>query len=143
MCRNEPFIVEQPLSAAEFAKHIGADGRVRLAIPVSLDELYECRGIDGFNDLVDARLYGEGVHGCLTDLMYRPLRVLEDERVLIDVIARTEELELEGAGLGLCRVCGDVVPVDDFREHLVAHNPNAQGMDWGDVVAQYEDGDTT
>jgi hypothetical protein len=92
---SEPFIVTEPLSAQQFRQHIEADGRVRLAIPLSLDELYDCRGIDGFNDLVGTRLYGDGVHGCLTDMMYRPLRVMEDERVLIDIIARTEELELE------------------------------------------------
>jgi hypothetical protein len=134
----EPFIVEQPLTAKQFRRHIGADGRVRLAIPVSLDELYNCRGIDAFNDLVDARLYGEGVHGCLTDLMYRPLRVLETEQVLIDIIARTEELVLDGVAPCRCVVCGDGVAMEDLRTHLIQHNPNAQVFDWEDVAAQFD-----
>ena len=92
----EPFVVEKPLSALEFRDLIDAEGHVRLAISVSLDELHGCGDIDAFNDLVDARLYGDGVHGCLTDLVYRPLRV-EDDRVVIEVNAATEELELEDA----------------------------------------------
>lgn len=90
----EPFLVERPLSAEEFRNRIGSDGRVRLAIAVSLDDLHDCGDIDGFNDLVDSRLYGNGVRGCLTDLVYRPLRV-ENDRVLIEVSAATEELELK------------------------------------------------
>jgi len=98
---TEPFVVEKPLSALEFRDLMDADGHVRLAIPVSLDELHGCGDIDAFNDLVDARLYGDGVHGCLTDLVYRPLRV-EDGRVVIEVNAATEELELEDAGKEEC-----------------------------------------
>ena len=97
----EPFVVEKPLSAQEFRDLMEADGHVRLAIPVSLDELHGCGDIDAFNELVDARLYGDGVHGCLTDLVYRPLRV-ENDRVVIEVTAATEELELENAGKEEC-----------------------------------------
>ena len=32
-----------------------------------------------------------------------------------------------------CRVCGQVVKAADIREHLIEHNPNAEGMDWEDV----------
>ena len=98
---TEPFVVEKPLSAREFRDLMDADGHVRLAIPVSLDELHGCGDIDAFNELVDARLYGDGVHGCLTDLVYRPLRV-EDDRVVVEINAATEELELEDAGKGEC-----------------------------------------
>jgi hypothetical protein len=41
-----------------------------------------------------------------------------------------------------CRVCGDPVAPDDFREHLGRHNPNAQGMAAADVAAQFEQGET-
>ena len=97
----EPFVVEKPLSAREIRDLMDADGRVWLAISVSLDELHGCGDIDAFNELVDARLYGDGVHGCLTDLVYRPLRV-EDDRVVVEINAATEELELEDAGKGEC-----------------------------------------
>jgi len=90
----EPFVVEKPLSAREFRERIDADGHVRLALSVSLDDLLNCGDIDAFNELVDSRLYGDGVHGCLTDLVYRPLRV-ENDRVVIEINAATEELELE------------------------------------------------
>ena len=93
---SEPFVVEKQLSAREFQDRIDADGHVRLAIAVSLDELHGCGDIDAFNELVDARLYGDGVHGCLTDLVYRPLRV-ENDRVVVEINAATEELDLEGA----------------------------------------------
>ena len=89
----EPFVVEKPLSAREFRDLIDAEGYVRLALSVSLDELLNCGNVDAFNELVDSRLYGDGVHGCLTDLVYRPLRV-DNERVVIEVNAATEELEL-------------------------------------------------
>ena len=98
---TEPFVVEKPLSAREFRDLMDADGHVRLAISVSLDELHGCGDIDAFNELVDARLYGDGVHGCLTDLVYRPLRV-EDDRVVIEVNAATEDLQLEDAGKEEC-----------------------------------------
>jgi hypothetical protein len=97
----EPFVTEKPLSAREFRDLIDAEGHVRLAIIVSLDELLNCGDIDAFNELVDSRLYGDGVHGCLTDLVYRPLRV-ENDRVVIEVNAATEELELEGVGKEEC-----------------------------------------
>ena len=90
----EPFIVEAPLSARELRGRIGSDDRVQLAIAVSLQELRDCGGVDGLNELVDSRLYGDGVHGSLTDLVYRPLRV-KDERVVIEVDADTDELDLE------------------------------------------------
>lgn len=94
-------MVEKPLSAREFRDLMDAEGHVRLAIPVSLAELHGCGDIDAFNELVDARLYGDGVHGCLTDLVYRPLRV-EDDRVVIEINAATEDLELEDAGKDEC-----------------------------------------
>jgi hypothetical protein len=97
----EPFVTEKPLSAREFRDLIDAEGHVRLAIIVSLDELLNCGDIDAFNELVDSRLSGDGVHGCLTDLVYRPLRV-ENDRVVIEVNAATEELELEGVGKEEC-----------------------------------------
>lgn len=37
----------------------------------------------------------------------------------------------------MCRVCGEVVKADDIREHLVEHNPNAEGMDWEDIRNQF------
>ena len=40
----EPFVVEKPLSAREFRHLMDADGHVRLAISVSLDELHGCGG---------------------------------------------------------------------------------------------------
>ena len=92
----EPFVVEKPLSAREFRDRIHADGHVRLALAVPLVELHGCGDIDAFNELVDSRLYGDGVHGCLTDLVYRPLRV-ENDRVVVGINAATEELELEDA----------------------------------------------
>jgi hypothetical protein len=96
--KPEPFVVHEPLTAEQFRQQIAVDGRVRLAIPVSLEELHDCRGSDGLNDLVDAKLYGAGVRGCLTDMSYRPLRIESDERVLVEVEAATEELQLEDVG---------------------------------------------
>ena len=37
----------------------------------------------------------------------------------------------------MCRVCGEVVKAADIREHLIEHNPNAEGMDWEDVRNQF------
>ena len=37
----------------------------------------------------------------------------------------------------VCRICGDRVCLKDLREHLVQHNPNAEGMDAGDVRDQF------
>jgi len=36
-----------------------------------------------------------------------------------------------------CRVCGQVVKAADIREHLIEHNPNAEGMDWEDVRNEF------
>ena len=36
-----------------------------------------------------------------------------------------------------CRVCGQVVKAADIREHLIEHNPNAEGMDWEDIRNQF------
>jgi len=91
---SAPFVVEKPLSAQEFRDLIDAGGHVRLAISVSLDELHGYGDIDAFNEQVDAKLYGDGVHGCLTELVYRALRV-ENDRVVIEINAATEELGLE------------------------------------------------
>jgi hypothetical protein len=42
-----------------------------------------------------------------------------------------------------CLVCGDRVDVHRFRDHLESHNPNAAGLDWNVVAAQFaqDDGD--
>jgi len=90
----ESVIVEKPLSAQEFRSRIGPDGRVQLAIALSLKELRDCDQIDGLNELVDSRVYGTGVHGYLTDLVCRPSRV-KDERVVIEMSAATNELGLD------------------------------------------------
>ena len=37
----------------------------------------------------------------------------------------------------MCRVCGEVVKAEGIREHLIEHNPNAEGMDWEDVRDQF------
>ena len=37
----------------------------------------------------------------------------------------------------MCRVCGKVVKAEDIREHLIEHNPNAEGMDWEDIRNQF------
>ncbi len=37
----------------------------------------------------------------------------------------------------MCRVCGQVVKAADIREHLIEHNPNADGIDWEDVRNQF------
>ena len=37
----------------------------------------------------------------------------------------------------MCRVCGQVVKVENIREHLIEHNPNAEGMDWEDIRNQF------
>jgi len=31
----------------------------------------------------------------------------------------------------MCRVCGQVVKVENLREHLIEHNPNAEGLGVG------------
>ena len=36
-----------------------------------------------------------------------------------------------------CLVCGDRVDANGFRDHLESHHPNAAGMDWEDVQAQF------
>lgn len=37
-----------------------------------------------------------------------------------------------------CRVCADLVPHIDMWEHLIKHNPNAEGMDCEEVRDQYD-----
>ena len=37
----------------------------------------------------------------------------------------------------MCRVCGVVVKAEDIREHLIEHNPNAEGMDWEDIQNEF------
>ena len=37
----------------------------------------------------------------------------------------------------MCQVCGKVVKAEDIREHLIEHNPNAEGMDWEDIRNQF------
>jgi len=37
----------------------------------------------------------------------------------------------------MCRVCGEVAKAADIREHLIEHNPNAEGMDWEDIRNQF------
>ena len=87
-------VITRPLSAIKFNRHVRANGRIRLRIKVRLYDLIACAGIDAFNDLVDERLYGKGVRGCLVDLRYRPVGVRKD-CVIIEVDADTSELELE------------------------------------------------
>ena len=36
-----------------------------------------------------------------------------------------------------CRICGDPVAVDELRDHLVLHNPNARGMEWEAIRATF------
>ena len=36
-----------------------------------------------------------------------------------------------------CLVCGDRMDVNRFRDHLESHNPNAAGMDWDGIQAQF------
>jgi hypothetical protein len=36
-----------------------------------------------------------------------------------------------------CRVCGDLVVGIQYRDHLESHNPNAAGLDWDEVQAQF------
>ena len=88
-------VISRPLSARQFRKRIQANGRVRLCIKVRLRDLIACDGIDAFNELVDERLYGEGVRGCLVDLCFRPVGVRRD-CVIVEVNADTAELEIEG-----------------------------------------------
>lgn len=38
-----------------------------------------------------------------------------------------------------CRICGDLVHLPDFREHLAAHNPHAWEFTWDDVLAEFAD----
>lgn len=86
--------VTRPLSAKEFRKHIGKDGRVRLCVEVDLYDIINCSDMGAFNELVDERLYGDGVHGVLTDLHYRPVSV-DGDNITISVEADTSELELK------------------------------------------------
>ena len=37
----------------------------------------------------------------------------------------------------MCRVCGEVAKAAGIREHLIEHNPNAEGMDWEDIRNQF------
>ena len=37
----------------------------------------------------------------------------------------------------MCQVCGQVVKAEDIREHLIDHNPNAEGMSWEDIRNQF------
>ncbi len=39
----------------------------------------------------------------------------------------------------VCGVCGDRVGINDLRQHLMLHNPNAAGMEWSDVRNVYEE----
>ena len=36
-----------------------------------------------------------------------------------------------------CRVCGDRVVGIQCRDHLESHNPNAAGMEWDEIQAQF------
>ena len=118
-------IIRAPLSAGQLQQHI-QDGRVRLALPVTMDELLGCQDRDGFHDLVDARVCGEGVHGCFADLQFRALGVMPGNQILIEVEASTEDLQL------------DHVIHGKFREPFGRHNPNAQALAFEDVADRYE-----
>ena len=37
----------------------------------------------------------------------------------------------------VCRLCDESVPLTELRDHLLAHNPNAAGMDTDQVRARY------
>jgi hypothetical protein len=86
--------VVRPLTAKEFKALIDANGRVRFLLGVSLGELVACGDICRLNELMDARIYGDGVTGSLTDISYRPV-IVEDELILIEVNASAEEIVLD------------------------------------------------
>jgi len=40
-----------------------------------------------------------------------------------------------------CRLCGNLVGATHLRDHLEGHNPNAAGMDFEYIVAQFIPGE--
>jgi len=55
-------------------------------------------------------------------------------------VQRTVHLSDEGHAPGetlCCLVCGDSVAPTRLRDHLCGHNPNADGLEWADVRAQF------
>ena len=52
-----------------------------------------------------------------------------------------QEPESPKPGMYRCLVCGDRVAVHRFRDHLESHCPNAAGLDWNVVEAQFEQDD--
>ncbi len=145
-------IVRRPLSAKEFRELIGDDNRVHLVVPLSLDELLAgAVGHDSLNELVDERLYGDGVSGCLVDIEYRPLWV-ENGLIHVEVSASAEELETDNRTTYAVSVakrlyCTGVVHVDadspEEAERLVINQIEkgvlqTTAIEWGDP--EYEDG---
>jgi hypothetical protein len=37
----------------------------------------------------------------------------------------------------MCRLCAEVVKAENLRNHMIEHNPNAEGMDWEDIRNQF------
>jgi hypothetical protein len=64
-------------------------------------------------------------------------------RQTIDLQADDSPTEGWSLSVWRCLVCGERATVLHFRDHLESHNPNAAGMDWDDIQAQFarEDAD--
>lgn len=84
----------------------------------------------GISDKATADEMASRVHGkVVTD---------EDDATKFMVIVEESKTPVGTYGKLVCKVCGDVVATKDQREHLISHNPNAEGMETEDVAAQFE-----
>jgi len=76
------------------------DGMIKFVIEVSLDELYNCGGIDGLNDIAEEFLLDTVSGAYISDISYRIVGCkratrLNEGSVFVRVCASTTEFELE------------------------------------------------
>lgn len=80
------------------------DTKRRWTVELSLDDVLNTGSIDAFNDLVEAKLHecGELSRGILEDIDYRPLRVLQDGSIEIEVQAFLADGEEDAVPCTFC-----------------------------------------
>lgn len=83
--------IRKPLSKAAVKSIMNKDDRIAVNIPVSLEDLIDCGGIESLNDIAD-NLILDGV-GILSDISYNVAGALIDSNdVIIHVDAQVELL---------------------------------------------------
>lgn len=96
-----PAVLKKPLTQKQVTSNVKAnDGRLKVVIAVDLDEIMDCDGVEGLNDLADGKIL---VHGTLSDISYRVVGFVEgkegssfvDGTVLLEVNSDTQGFDAE------------------------------------------------